>query len=197
MMGAAILAPVATAAEVGKFIREKRAELGLSQESLGKLVGVSKQSIANWEDGVHGIRSKYIQPLMKALQVREAGPFFVDDESGDLGASGTIHGETDDEPTAREVLYEFLDSDLAKSMSLQPREIGWAMDHHVSGAVTPEYFYHLLMMERSRLVSPPKTPSDRPNEATGEAARSGLKKRVALARQAVEAATRRTHPKRP
>ncbi|RVU97642.1 XRE family transcriptional regulator [Coriobacteriales bacterium OH1046] len=37
--------------EVGKTVRELRAEAGMSQEELAEKVFVSRQTISNWENG--------------------------------------------------------------------------------------------------------------------------------------------------
>jgi len=38
---------------IGKSIKEKRVEQGLSQQSLAKLIGVTHASISYWENGVN------------------------------------------------------------------------------------------------------------------------------------------------
>jgi transcriptional regulator with XRE-family HTH domain len=168
---------VPSATEVAAFIRQRREELGYSQEKLAQLVGVSRVSIGSWEDGKHSISGRHLSRLAQALRLKDPGPLCADPV--DLATSGTLRqAPTVPDMTSREVLYEFLDSELAAGLDppLTPRDIAWLMDHHVDGAVTPEYFFHALMMQRSRLKDP-KPPSDRPNEAAGAAERSGLKRR--------------------
>lgn len=54
----------------GQLIKQKRKELGLSMEELGKKVGVSKVSIKKWEDGdVEKISTQYIKKLSEILNV--------------------------------------------------------------------------------------------------------------------------------
>lgn len=38
---------------IGKYIKEKRIEQGLSQQALAKLIGVTHASISYWENGVN------------------------------------------------------------------------------------------------------------------------------------------------
>ena len=37
--------------EIGQKLKDKRASLGLSQEDLAEKIGVTRQTIANWEKG--------------------------------------------------------------------------------------------------------------------------------------------------
>lgn len=45
---------------VGKIIKELRTEKGLSQQALGKAVGVSQKAIDYWERGVNEPKASYI-----------------------------------------------------------------------------------------------------------------------------------------
>ena len=69
----------------GKTIYEKRKELKLSQEKLAEMVGVSPQTISNWETGSTSIKPVNIPALAEAL-----GLTMVDLVSGD--ATGIITG---------------------------------------------------------------------------------------------------------
>jgi transcriptional regulator with XRE-family HTH domain len=169
---------VPTNAEVGRFIKERREELGLSQGKLAELAGVSRNSVAAWEAGTHGISGRHLPKLTLALDVSDPSMLCAADDDGDIGSSGLVRQQaTTADTDAREVLYAFLDSPAAAAMDppISPREIGWLIDHHhVDGGVTPEYYLYTLLAERSRRHRPP---SDRPNEASGAANRQGMQRR--------------------
>ena len=57
--------------EVGSLIKEARLAKGLTQEELGKLVGVQKSAIAKYESGrVVNIKRSTLQKLAEALDLR-------------------------------------------------------------------------------------------------------------------------------
>lgn len=57
--------------EVGSLIKEARLAKGLTQEELGKLVGVQKSAIAKYESGrVVNIKRSTLQKLATALSLR-------------------------------------------------------------------------------------------------------------------------------
>jgi len=57
--------------EVGKLIKEARIAKGLTQEELGKLVGVQKSAIAKYENGrVVNIKRSTLQKLATALNLK-------------------------------------------------------------------------------------------------------------------------------
>ena len=57
--------------EVGKLIKDARIAKGLTQEELGKLVGVQKSAIAKYESGrVVNIKRSTLQKLAEALNLR-------------------------------------------------------------------------------------------------------------------------------
>ncbi len=45
---------------IGKIIKELRTEKGLSQQALGKEIGVSQKAIDYWERGVNEPKASYI-----------------------------------------------------------------------------------------------------------------------------------------
>jgi SOS-response transcriptional repressor LexA len=55
---------------VGSRIRTARVAKGLSPAALGKLVGVSRTTVENWEKDKHSPTKKQIPKLMNALQMR-------------------------------------------------------------------------------------------------------------------------------
>lgn len=57
--------------ELGQKIREARIKKGLTQEELGKIVGLQKSAIAKYENGrVVNIKRSTLQKLAKALDLR-------------------------------------------------------------------------------------------------------------------------------
>ena len=57
--------------EIGQRIKEARIEKGLTQEELGKSVGVQKSAVAKWENGrVQNIKRRTLQKLANALGLR-------------------------------------------------------------------------------------------------------------------------------
>lgn len=59
--------------DIKNIIREKRLELGLTYEELGKIVGVSKSTVRKWETGmIKNITKVNILALAKALNVSPA-----------------------------------------------------------------------------------------------------------------------------
>ena len=57
--------------EVGSLIKEARLAKGLTQEELGKLVGVQKSAIAKYESGrVVNIKRSTLQKLAEALNLK-------------------------------------------------------------------------------------------------------------------------------
>src|ERR1700758_126763 len=67
-----------------KALRSKRNRLGLSATDFGKLLGVSAQSIYNWERGVSRPRAEQLAklPALRGIGKREAGQRLVDLSSG-------------------------------------------------------------------------------------------------------------------
>lgn len=57
--------------EIGEMIKRARIEKGLTQEELGKLVGVQKSAIAKYENGrVVNIKRSTLQKLAEVLGLR-------------------------------------------------------------------------------------------------------------------------------
>ena len=57
--------------ELGQKIKETRLQKGLTQEDLGKIVGLQKSAIAKYENGrVVNIKRSTLQKLAKALDLR-------------------------------------------------------------------------------------------------------------------------------
>ena len=57
--------------DIGQMIKEARMIKGLTQEELGKLVGVQKSAVAKWENGrVVNIKRSHLQKLAIALDMK-------------------------------------------------------------------------------------------------------------------------------
>ena len=57
--------------EIGDLIKKARLEKGLTQEELGKIVGVQKSAIAKYENGrVVNIKRSTLHGLAKALDIK-------------------------------------------------------------------------------------------------------------------------------
>lgn len=57
--------------DIGQMIKEARMSKGLTQEELGKLVGVQKSAVAKWENGrVVNIKRSSLQKLAIALDMK-------------------------------------------------------------------------------------------------------------------------------
>lgn len=54
---------------LGKRIKDKRLELGFTQEQLGKMLGVSKVSVCNWEKGIKYPSTENLIELSKQMSV--------------------------------------------------------------------------------------------------------------------------------
>jgi transcriptional regulator with XRE-family HTH domain len=83
----ALLNPIDS--QVGARMRARRLVLGISQEDLGKAVGVSFQQIQKYEKGANRIGASRLQKLAHALQVPIS--YFFEG----MGAGNTSH-ESDD-----------------------------------------------------------------------------------------------------
>lgn len=54
---------------IGELMREKRQELGMSLEDVGKIVGVNRTTIQRWETGAMNIDRKHIQAISNTLHL--------------------------------------------------------------------------------------------------------------------------------
>lgn len=75
--------------EVGSLIKDARIAKGLTQEELGKLVGVQKSAIAKYESGrVVNIKRSTLQKLAAALNLRGSDLIIQSDpiEAAELSA---------------------------------------------------------------------------------------------------------------
>lgn len=68
---------------LGQFIKERRKEIGLTLEQLGKKVGVSKMTISRWESGeIKNMKSDKLEKLANALGIPVIALFDGWDENG-------------------------------------------------------------------------------------------------------------------
>ena len=75
--------PHPTDVRVGRLLRERRLALGISQERLGAMLGVTYQQVQKYERGANRIGSSRMHELCKVLQVK-ASYFFDDPEPSGL-----------------------------------------------------------------------------------------------------------------
>ena len=64
---------------IGTKIKELRLEKGLSQQKLGKTIGVSQKAIDYWERNINEPKSSYIIALVKTFDI-SFDDFFADIE---------------------------------------------------------------------------------------------------------------------
>jgi transcriptional regulator with XRE-family HTH domain len=69
--------PHPTDVRVGRLLRERRLELGITQERLGSLLGVTYQQVQKYERGTNRIGSSRLHQLCGILGVRAS--FFFDE----------------------------------------------------------------------------------------------------------------------
>lgn len=99
--------------EIGQKIRKARLERGLTQQELGKLVGVQKSAIAKYENGrVVNIKRSTLQKIASALEIRPSELIF--DESPKETASLHVRILTDHELMRAIKEYHSLSEDKQK-----------------------------------------------------------------------------------
>lgn len=79
--------PHPTDTRVGQLLRERRLQLGMSQERLGALLGITYQQVQKYERGANRIGSSRLQELCRVLAVR-ASYFFDEPEAPGLAEAG-------------------------------------------------------------------------------------------------------------
>ena len=70
---------IITSAEIGAAIRNRRKELGITQEQLADTVGVSYQQVQRYENGMTTLNVENVQRIARALGVSPAS-FFASQE---------------------------------------------------------------------------------------------------------------------
>ncbi len=77
--------------EISKLISDRRKELGLTLEEVGKIVGVSKSTVKKWEDGyISNMKRDKIALLAKALKLNPVVLITGDDTTDDTTPQPTI-----------------------------------------------------------------------------------------------------------
>lgn len=77
--------------EISKLISDRRKELGLTLEEVGKIVGVSKSTVKKWEDGyISNMKRDKIALLAKALKLNPVVLITGDDTTDDTTSQLTI-----------------------------------------------------------------------------------------------------------
>jgi transcriptional regulator with XRE-family HTH domain len=79
-------APSSVDGELGKRIRLRRVEQGLSQAELGSALGVTFQQVQKYEKGINRVGAARLQQIATALDVPVT--FFFDDASAGKRATG-------------------------------------------------------------------------------------------------------------
>lgn len=70
--------------DIGKMINQRRTELGLTLEEVGKVVGVSKSTVKKWEDGfISNMKRDKIALLAKVLKLNPVA-FITGDVSAEV-----------------------------------------------------------------------------------------------------------------
>jgi transcriptional regulator with XRE-family HTH domain len=80
--------PHPTDVRVGRLLRERRLQLGLSQERLGALLGVTYQQVQKYERGTNRIGSSRLHELCSVLGVRAS--YFFDEPAAPGLAEGAL-----------------------------------------------------------------------------------------------------------
>jgi len=70
----------------GRWIRVLRTARGLTQEQLGQLAGIDKNTVGSIERGDKNVGVAYVWPLARALGVRPADLFRVGEAGGEVTA---------------------------------------------------------------------------------------------------------------
>lgn len=92
--------------KTGLAIAMRREQIGLSQEELGRIVGVSKATISRWESGdISNMRRDRIQKIADALRI---SPIALLEEETDgfteYTKNAPAEGESEDEPDEMEMI---------------------------------------------------------------------------------------------
>ncbi len=61
---------------VGRRVRERRREIGVSQDKLGNALGVSFQQVQKYEVGTHRVAASRLWDIARILEVDQVGYFF-------------------------------------------------------------------------------------------------------------------------
>ena len=83
---------------INNIIKQRREELGLSQEYVAKAVGVSKTTVSRWESGeIENLRRNRIYNLAKVLQI-PPNDLLCDNQDSEKMNFKIIHNDPQDTP---------------------------------------------------------------------------------------------------
>lgn len=109
--------------EIGKLIKEARLAKGLTQEELGKLVGVQKSAIAKYENGrVVNIKRSTLHGLAKALDLKGSDLIIESNPKEAAELSAKVLMDSDLRETVE--LYSALTDDKKKIVKDLLRSLG-------------------------------------------------------------------------
>jgi len=82
------------ASDIGRTVKARRLELGLSTTELAKKVRISQAQISRLENGLQGFRSDTVFRISKALKVPPYRLFMSDNEWEKCGLGGSGKGKS-------------------------------------------------------------------------------------------------------
>lgn len=85
---------------VGKRLRLKRTIMGLSQEAIGKAIGVTFQQIQKYERGINRMGASRLYEFAKALNVQVS--YFFEGFGDELSADTAVYGMAESDAPAFE-----------------------------------------------------------------------------------------------
>lgn len=77
---------IKTSREIGEEIKKRRRELGISQERLAEILGVTYQQVQRYESGANKLNVENIQVIADTLAVPMS--YFFEDIKADIAAEG-------------------------------------------------------------------------------------------------------------
>ncbi len=80
---------IRTSKDIGGIIKKRRKELGISQEKLAEVLGVTYQQVQRYENGANRLNVENIQFMAKALSV-SVSYFFEPDKISTNPKEGTL-----------------------------------------------------------------------------------------------------------
>lgn len=95
--------------DIGKIIKDRRLELGLTLEEIGKSVGVSKSTVQKWENGyISNMKRDKISALSKIL---------------DISPVSLIIGEQEETPSPSKPIKKEDEQELLKLKQIISKEL--------------------------------------------------------------------------
>lgn len=122
---------------VASRIREAMTRLNLTPQMVGNLVGVTYQSIVNWEQARHAVGSTHRKKLAEVLHLKESD---LDDKSAVLVSTGkAVDLYASGPPGATRIVHAKSPKEIAKLKERQARAEADAPMAPVSGLVAFAY----------------------------------------------------------